>query len=228
MQQTKRPVPFDDAPLDHLEEGEDGYLPEFPTQPFHVTLPKGRAPIPPRQSRAHRPCQRIRMTEDHNEAAPSSAPPSPPRNVPRGLLSWCMTASSPHLLPLGVGMLVMLALIVLWTSAVSGWHQIDLQWHYGDSRITQADYAVGHGGTSHFVALYLDGQAIVIEFPHNGDATQMHLYAHRYYQHDSSHRLVHLSRTSLSEHDVLLVSTDGITVPFVLYNNSDGTYHLNP
>ncbi|HEU5227555.1 MAG TPA: hypothetical protein VFU49_07050, partial [Ktedonobacteraceae bacterium] len=220
MQQTKRPVPFDDAPLDHLEEGEDGYLPEFPTQPFHVTLPKGRAPIPPRQSRlrvspavpAPHSCQRLRSTEDH-----STSETEPPRSLTRCVLSWGVSTASPYLLPLGVGMLVMLALIVLWTSAVSGWHQIDLQWHYGDSRITQADYTVGHGGTSHFVALYLDGQAIVIEFPHNGDATQMHLYAHRYYQHDLAHRLVHLSRTSLSDHDVLLVSTDGIAVPFVLY-----------
>ena len=53
MQQTKRPaLPDDDAPLDnHLDEGEDGVLPEFPTQPFRFIPPTGRSPVPPRQSR---------------------------------------------------------------------------------------------------------------------------------------------------------------------------------
>ncbi|HLG61112.1 MAG TPA: hypothetical protein VKY19_04210 [Ktedonosporobacter sp.] len=83
MQQTKRPAPADDALLDdQLEEGEEGYLPEFPTQPFRVTLPKGRLPVPPRASRLRvsqalpdqqqqqdHLCQQVRRTEEDQHAA---------------------------------------------------------------------------------------------------------------------------------------------------------------
>lgn len=233
MQQTKRPATSDDALLDeHLEEGdEDGVLPEFPTQPFRFIPPKGCAPVPPRASRqrvsqavpVQQVCQRTRNTEDQDESVPPAR-----RGLARRALSWSMRACAPHLFPLGVGMLVMFFGIVLVNSALTDLQQLQLQWHYGDTRVTQADYPVGHGGTSHFVALYLDGQAIVMEFPHNDDATQMHLYSHRYYWHDLVHRLVQIKRTRIAEHDALLVTTDGIELPFVLYNNSDGTYHVNP
>src|SRR5579885_2400126 len=79
MQQTQRPALLDDAaaPLDNqLEEGEDGYLPEYPTQPFRFIPPKGCSPVPPRANRLRvsqalpdqqqpsQSCQRVRRTED--------------------------------------------------------------------------------------------------------------------------------------------------------------------
>ncbi|HLG63973.1 MAG TPA: hypothetical protein VKY19_18670 [Ktedonosporobacter sp.] len=89
MQQTKRPAPADnDAALDnYLEEGEDGVLPEFPTQPFRFIPPKGRSPVPPRanrprvsqalpdQQQSSHSCQRVRQTEDQHAATPAPTPP---------------------------------------------------------------------------------------------------------------------------------------------------------
>src|SRR5207244_4511355 len=80
------------------------------------------------------------------------------------------------LLPLGVGMIGALALWML-ASTVLAWGVARLDdVRYGNPRTFQTDAAVGHNGDgslhpSHFVAINLRGQIIVVEFP-AGDPTK--------------------------------------------------------
>jgi hypothetical protein len=85
-----------------------------------------------------------------------------PGNKLKGKVHW--------LLPVGIGMIAML---VLWEvgSLVLAWgiaRYDDIR--YGNPRTFQTDFVVGHGGDSlahpsHFIAINLNHQAIVIEFP---------------------------------------------------------------
>ena len=73
------------------------------------------------------------------------------------------------LLPLGVGMVAMLLLWVVGSSVLAwGLDRYD-DLRYGYPRTYQTDAVVGHGDSkehqSHFMAINLHGQAIVIEFP---------------------------------------------------------------
>jgi hypothetical protein len=73
------------------------------------------------------------------------------------------------LLPLGIGMIAMLLLWVIGSSVLAwGLDRLD-DIHYGYPRTYQTDAVVGHGDSkqhpSHFIAINLHGQAIVIEFP---------------------------------------------------------------
>ncbi len=87
---------------------------------------------------------------------PSVTLPAPARRVRMGKPGWLMV----------LGVLIVLALAVLFQQVIMpalGWTQD--QWHYGDSRITQIDANVGHGGTSHFLALYTHGNIVILEIP---------------------------------------------------------------
>jgi len=165
MQQTKRPAPPDDDDAlldDQLEEGEEGYLPEFPTQPFRFIPPKGCAPIPPRANRLRipqalpdlqqpdHPCQRVRHTEDQHTATPTPTPPFLLQRHPWGSFLVGMTLC--YMLFL-FGQQV----VIPFVTATSD------QWHYGDARLSQLDADVGHGGTSHLIASYYHGHIVVIE-----------------------------------------------------------------
>ena len=73
------------------------------------------------------------------------------------------------LLPVGVGMVAMLLLWVVGSSVLAwGLDRYD-DIHYGYPRTYQTDAVVGHGDSkahpSHFIAINMHGQAIVIEFP---------------------------------------------------------------
>lgn len=73
------------------------------------------------------------------------------------------------LLPLGIGMIAMLLLWVVGSSVLAwGLDRYD-DLRYGYPRTYQIDAVVGHGDNtqhpSHFMAINLHGQAIVIEFP---------------------------------------------------------------
>jgi len=73
------------------------------------------------------------------------------------------------LLPLGVGMVAMLVLWMVGASTLAWGMQRYNDIRYGTPRTFQTDAVVGHGGDSrdhpsHFIALNLNRQAIVIEF----------------------------------------------------------------
>src|SRR5579863_7731480 len=74
------------------------------------------------------------------------------------------------LLPIGIGMIAMLILWEVGSLALSWGTNIYNNVVYGNPRTYQTDAVVGHGGDSaahpsHFIAVNLNGQAIVIEFP---------------------------------------------------------------
>ncbi len=83
------------------------------------------------------------------------------------------------LLYLGVGMIAMLALWTLLTSAMSWWNTTWDDLHYGRPRTFQMDAFVGHseaiGTPSHFIAINLNGHIEIIEFP-GGDGSKARIY----------------------------------------------------
>ena len=83
------------------------------------------------------------------------------------------------LLYLGVGMIAMLALWTLLTSAMSWWNTTWDDLHYGRPRTFQIDAFVGHNETtgtpSHFIAINLNGRIEIIEFP-GGDGSKARIY----------------------------------------------------
>jgi hypothetical protein len=83
------------------------------------------------------------------------------------------------LLYLGVGMIAMLALWTLLTSAISWWNTTSDDLHYGRPRTFQIDAFVGHneaaGTPSHFIAINLNGHIEIIEFP-GGDGSKARIY----------------------------------------------------
>ena len=127
------------------------------------------SPIPQRRTGGQIP-----RPEQPTASLPNSLPNQPysrsnltrqqalPRNILKGKVHW--------LLPLGIGMIAML---VLWElgSFTLAWgiaRYDDLR--YGYPRTYQTDAVVGHGNDSplhptHFMAINLNRQAIVVEFP---------------------------------------------------------------
>jgi len=95
------------------------------------------------------------------------------RNKPK---SW---QGGHPLLYLGVGMIAMLALWTLLTSAMSWWNTTWDDVHYGRPRTFQIDAYVGHneapGAPSHFIAINLNGRIEIIEFP-GGDGSKARIY----------------------------------------------------
>lgn len=83
------------------------------------------------------------------------------------------------LLYLGVGMIAMLALWTLLTSAIGWWNTTWDDIHYGRPRTFQMDAFVGQNETigtpSHFIAINLNGRIEIIEFP-GGDGSKARIY----------------------------------------------------
>ena len=83
------------------------------------------------------------------------------------------------LLYLGVGMIAMLALWTLLTSAIGWWNTTLDDLHYGRPRTFQIDAFVGHNETSgtpsHFIAINLSSRIEIIEFP-GGDGSKARIY----------------------------------------------------
>jgi len=105
------------------------------------------------------------------------------QNLPKAPKSGRIQKKSWHgahpLLYLGVGMIAMLALWTLLTSAMSWWNTTWDDLHYGYPRTFQMDAFVGHNETigtpSHFIAINLNGRIEVIEFP-GGDGSKARIY----------------------------------------------------
>lgn len=91
------------------------------------------------------------------------------RRILRGVLA--------HWLPLGFGLLLMIGLYTGYQQWVAPtWANLQAQWHTDDGRIVQMDADVGHGGVSHFLAQYYNGQVVVIEISLN-NPTHIHTYS---------------------------------------------------
>jgi len=70
----------------------------------------------------------------------------------------------------GIGLLAAIVLWLLGSSAVAWGQRVYNDWHYGYPRTYQTDVVVGHNNDSrahpsHFIAMNLKGQIVVIEFP---------------------------------------------------------------
>jgi hypothetical protein len=81
---------------------------------------------------------------------------------------------------LGVGMILMLALWVLGSYALSWWQNHQLDSTYGMPRTFQTDQVVGHddsaGHPTHFIAVNLNAHIIIIEIP-GGDSQHARIYS---------------------------------------------------
>jgi hypothetical protein len=138
-----------------------------------------RANLPARNTGIHGsavPQRRTMQPNSPSSSFPAQGPMQPskrkaprlqtPRDTPsrgelKGKVHW--------LLPVGIGMIAML---VLWElgSIVLAWGNARLDdIRYGNPRTYQTNFVVGHGDSpqhpSHFIAINLNRQAIVIEFP---------------------------------------------------------------
>ena len=135
-----------------------------------IETTRQQIPVPPRRTQIYiTPTTGPVQARYRRNTMFEPAPPSlPARNVEQKKVHW--------LLYVGVGMIAALA---LWVSAATL-----LAWGtekyndiiYGNPRIYQTDYVVGHNQDSlahpsHFIALNLHGQVIIVEFP-AGDPTK--------------------------------------------------------
>jgi len=118
------------------------------------------------------PSSAVRYTEYSNGGRVTTRLPSKPTRVlQRTGFHW--------LVFVGLGMLVM---ILGWMTigALGSWWQTQQDdWHYGRPRTYQVDAVVGHGDSaghpSHFIALNLNRQVLVIELP-GGDPSKARIY----------------------------------------------------
>ena len=81
---------------------------------------------------------------------------------------------------LGVGMILMLALWILGSYALSWWQNHQLDSTYGKPRTYQTDQVVGHGDSTshptHFIAVNLNARITIIEIP-GGDSQHARIYS---------------------------------------------------
>ena len=79
----------------------------------------------------------------------------------------------------GLAMVVMIIGWLTFSAFSSWWSTTQDDWHYGRPRTYQTDAVVGHGDSasnpSHFIALNLNGQMLVIEIP-GGNASKAQVY----------------------------------------------------
>ncbi len=119
-----------------------------------------------------------KTTKTRQAKIPSQKLPKVPKSG--GIPSKRKSLRGAHpLLYLGVGMIAMLALWTLLTSAISWWNTTWDDLHYGRPRTFQMDAYVGHNETygtpSHFIAINLNGRIEIIEFP-GGDGSKARIY----------------------------------------------------
>ena len=91
----------------------------------------------------------------------TTSPPSERKSTPRKSIHW--------LFPAGIGMIAMLVLWMVGSSVLAWGVQRYNDYRYGMPRTFQTDAVVGHGGDSHqhpshFIAMNLNRQAIIVEF----------------------------------------------------------------
>lgn len=133
-------------------------------RPPTAGLPRSASPIPPRRTGQARPSTSLNDPITIRPPTRGTTKPQPPpkKNIFSGKVHW--------LLPVGIGMIAMLVLWELGSLALAwGLARAD-DLRYGNPRTYQTNAVVGHGGDSalhpsHFIAINLNRQAIVVEFP---------------------------------------------------------------
>src|SRR5437764_652209 len=99
---------------------------------------EGEPYVPPTPKRRATAGQDITFSERRTEAHPRQQ--TPPKKQ-HHYLFW-----------LGIGMCFFLAIWTIWSLVVvPWWHGVQVQWHYGDGRISVIGADVGHGGVSRFI-----------------------------------------------------------------------------
>ncbi|HEY0755811.1 MAG TPA: hypothetical protein VGD98_17765 [Ktedonobacteraceae bacterium] len=132
------------------------------TTETQVRRPTSNNNVPPRSTQKQQPGQTIGAAPTRSPRATTGAyeTPMPIKRDRRGV-HW--------LLYVGLGMLIALALWILGMNAVTWGTNEYNTIVYGNPRTFQTDAIVGHNDNatnpSHFIALNLHGQIIVVEFP---------------------------------------------------------------
>ena len=118
--------------------------------------------------------------------------------------------------------LLLLGGVLFWQQAVTPtWSNLQDQWHYGDSHVTQMDADVGHGGMSHFLAEYYQGNIVVIEISlSNPNNTHVYTIA-GVWNSESRTPVIQLALQDSTHNGKpdLRISVEGTNFATVLYNN---------
>lgn len=139
--------------------------------------------------------------------------------------------AKPHVLFFaGIGMLLVVACYVFGTQIASPFIQgIEDHWQYGQARISQYDFNVGHGGISHFLAEeYGTGQIVVIEIDPTTPVIS-HVYVSTLFGNIHTQEVVTLTATDVN-HDGkpdLEIYVSSQPFPLILFNNGK-TFQGNP
>jgi hypothetical protein len=177
QEEEQNASPEDDASYDAPRPGSSAIRrSRIPTAPRSTTTSAQGVPMTPRRASSQRlPTGTI---------APASLAARNGRKRPDSLLHNLLKGRVHWLLPLGIGMIAMLVLWEVGTLAVS-WGRAEYNnLTYGSPRTYQTDFVVGHDDSpqhpSHFIAINLNHQAIVIEFP-GGNPQNAKSYVVPYY-----------------------------------------------
>jgi hypothetical protein len=148
----------------------------LPTTPRATTTSALGRPIGQRRSGSQRP--------PTGTGVPLSTTSRTVKRQQESLLQHLFKGRVHWLLPLGIGMIAMLVLWEVGSLAIS-WGRMEYNnLTYGTPRTYQTDFVVGHNDSpqhpSHFIAINLNHQAIVIEFP-GGNPQNAKSYVVPYY-----------------------------------------------
>lgn len=115
----------------------------------------------------------------HRASIPRRASARAEQDMEERALAHSHRRSLHWLVFVGLVLLILLLGYMLLTNLFAWWQITQDDWHYGRPRTYQADAVVGHQDSiqhpSHFIAINLNGQIEVIEFP-GGDAARAKVY----------------------------------------------------
>lgn len=95
---------------------------------------------------------------------------------------------------------------------------VEDQWQYGDGRLSEFLFDVGHGGISRFLASYYNGYVYITEYPHNADPGHEHTYSFQAPPNNQPRHVVILEKRMMEGRQNLIVQIEGVPVVYVLYN----------
>ncbi len=168
------------------------------------------------------PAPKVRLLPPVTPPPPAQTATATTDTEPGGKRRRVVLSKPTWFLLLGVG--IVLGFLLIWHQYLSpaiGWTQD--QWSYGNSRITQLDANVGHGGVSHFIATYSKGEIVIIEISLEHPNVS-HIYTLTGFVGASGTPVILLSVQDLSHNGKpdLLVQVEGTSFMDVLYNTGTG------